>query len=95
MAEYRGKSRVEYLAHKPEIEELLNRGYATVFVYRQLSGEGKITMSLTRFYALVRYGGTKPRSGGTVRRGRKNPVRVSRQQEHFIHDVNADAKDLL
>lgn len=51
----RGWAKVEFLACKQEIEQLLQQGYSITAIHRSLQEDGKISMSQPRFHSLVRY----------------------------------------
>jgi hypothetical protein len=86
---YRGQAKVEYLANKSEIDELLNGGHSGQFVYSKLVKEDKITMSLPRFYELVRGTAKRPRSGGKNSLARTSLVPVP-DSSQFFYDKNKE-----
>ena len=49
-----GQGRVEYLAHKITINELLSQGYTLMSIHEQLTGDGKITMSYKTLSGILR-----------------------------------------
>lgn len=49
-----GQGRVEYLANKPVIHELLSKGYTLMSIYEKFKKEGKMTMSYKTLNMLVK-----------------------------------------
>lgn len=46
----KGQGRVEFLAHKPEIQALKAKGYTAKRTYGELKAKGKITLSYLQFW---------------------------------------------
>lgn len=46
---YRGRARVEFLACKPEIDVMLDKGYSIRMAYDVLKEKGKISVSYSQF----------------------------------------------
>ena len=50
---YRSCARVEFLASKPEIEEMLDKGYSIQMIFDVLKEHKKISVSYTQFFRYV------------------------------------------
>jgi hypothetical protein len=80
------RAKVEFLANQPEIDMLLNSGYSGRFIYQKLLSEKKITMSLPRFYVLIR-NGTRTTVGRKKSRPRVNSPAQPVTNDNFFHDT--------
>jgi hypothetical protein len=49
-----GQAKIQFIACRDKVIELQNAGYSVQAMYRQLFGEGRITMSYNAFHANVR-----------------------------------------
>ncbi len=49
-----GKGRVEYLAHKELIEDMITKGHPLTSVHTKLKEEGKVSISYSQFSYIVR-----------------------------------------
>lgn len=61
----KGMARVEYLALKPEIDDLLRRGYNIKMAYEALKDKGQVTMSYAAMYENVTRVGRKAQPAPT------------------------------
>ena len=81
----RNQAIVEYLAHRSEIDALLDSGHSRLSVFEMLSKDKRITMSLVRFYSLVRKGAAPVKD-----KAQKRHIAPSPQSDAFFYDSTKD-----
>ncbi|CAK7044166.1 MAG: hypothetical protein DELT_02958 [Desulfovibrio sp.] len=98
-------ARVEYIACRDDVEDLLAKGYSARLAYELMKEQGRVTCSYSAFCDYVRGGGkrvhskkkgrpknslqTPPRAGGPIIAG------SSRESNKFEWPPKFDPKDLI
>ena len=75
-------ARVEFIAVREEIKNLLGTGYGIKLAHKKLVGEGRITMSYRTFY-------------GYVRRQNKQPAQIQSQTQPVQFPVSSGQPIML
>lgn len=101
----RGMARVEFIALKPEIEELLGKGHTNKFIHETLFATGRITMSYRMFCRYVVLFFPKSKCKPQSRRANfttsapspSSPVPVGSESKgkKIFHDKEQPAKKVL
>lgn len=100
-------ARVEYLAIKAAVDQMLDQGHTVKAVFEEMTRTGRITISYTSFCDYVRGGGRRPRKGERHSKTTKRPIAPQRPPARlqnnrsvapdgpFIYDKDIDISELV
>lgn len=100
-------ARVEYLAIKSTVDQMLERGHRVKSIFEEMTRAGRITISYTSFCEYVRGGGQRPRKSERHNKIQKRPTVPPRPPVRsksntsvapdgpFVHDKDIDISELV